>query len=85
MAELHRKGIDEEALERSKRAVYGRMVSTFDSKQAIAAELISGEFYGREIFEPVDILEKLTADDINSRLRDQLDPENCCLSVVKGE
>ena len=84
-AELHHTGIDEQALERSKRAVYGRMVSTFDSKQAIAAELINGEFYGREIFEPVDILEKLTADDINSRLRDQLDPENTCLSVVKGE
>ncbi len=83
--ELHKNGISREDFEIAKRAVYGRMTAMFDSKQAIASELISGEFTGREIYEAFDAAAEMTLSDVNERLESQLDADNCCLSVVKGE
>ena len=61
------------------------MLAGFDHKQSIASELISGEFTGREIFGAVDAAAAITLEDVNERLEKQLDADNCCLSVVKGE
>lgn len=82
---LHKTGIGSEEFETARKAVYGRLISAFDSKQAIASELISGEFTGREIYGAVDEIAGLTLEDVNERLESQLDADNCCLSVVKGE
>lgn len=83
--ELHKNGISDEDFENARRVVYGRLVSGFDQKQSIASELIGGEFAGRELFESVDAVAELTLSDINRRLEEELDPDNCCLSVIKGD
>lgn len=83
--ELHRNGLSREDFESSKRVVYGKMIGGFDHKQSIASELISGEFTGRSIYDAVDAVADITIGDVNERLEKQLDADNCCLSVVKGE
>lgn len=82
---LHKTGISREDFEIAKKVVYGKTISAFDSKQAIAGELISGEFTGRELYEAVEDIAEMTLEDVNKRLESQLDADNCCLSVVKGE
>ena len=82
---LHKEGITREDFENAKKVVYGKMLAGFDHKQSIASELISGEFTGREIFGAVDAAAAITLEDVNERLEKQLDADNCCLSVVKGE
>ncbi len=82
---LHKNGISREDFEASRKVVYGKMISGFDNKQSIASELTNGEFTGREIFGAIDDIASITFEDVNKRLADQLDADNCCLSVVKGE
>lgn len=84
IVKLHETGISEEDFEISKRAVYGRIVSLLDSKQAIASELISVEFTKQEVADMTELFRNLTLADVNERLKEQLDPENYCLSVVRG-
>lgn len=80
--ELHKNGISHEDFERSKRSVYGKMVSGFDSNRSIASDLMNGHFTGRNIFDYIESAANVTLEDVNSRLESQLDPDNCCLSIV---
>lgn len=82
---LHKEGISRANFENARKIVYGKIVAGFDHKQSIASELMNGALTGREIFETVDAIANVTADDINERLEKELDPDNSCLSVVKGE
>ena len=82
--ELHKKGISAEDFENARNCVYGRLVRSWDSPSAIANDLISSQFMGRKVFEAENLITELTVDDINERLRSELDPENFCLSVIKG-
>ena len=82
--ELHENGISPKDFEIAKRCIYGKLISGFDHPSSIASEIINGEFTGRKIFESIEDIAVLTCDDVNERLKEQLDPENSCLSVVKG-
>ena len=82
--ELHKTGISKEDFENAKMAAYGKIAYGFDSTYAIASEMISAEFTGRGAFESADIISELTLEDVNERLKSQLDPDNCALSVIKG-
>ncbi|MGN0469946.1 MAG: EF-P 5-aminopentanol modification-associated protein YfmH [Acutalibacteraceae bacterium] len=82
--ELHENGISKEDFEIAKRSVYGKLISGFDSPSSIASGIINAEFSGREIFESVDVFSEITLDDVNNRLKAELDPENYSLSVVKS-
>ncbi len=82
---LHKNGISSEDFENARKVVYGKMIAGFDHKQSIASELINGAFTGREIYEGIDAVAEITLEDVNKRLESQLDADNCCLSVVKGE
>ncbi len=81
---LHQMGISKEDFEMARRNVYGKMISGFDHPSSIAAEMINGEFTGRNIFESVDAVSSVTLEEVNERLAQQLDAQNYCLSVVKN-
>jgi predicted Zn-dependent peptidase len=81
---LHETGISQEDFEIAKRWIYGGTAYSLDSNYSIASEVISAEFTGRGIFEDADIMADITLDDVNERLKEQLDPNNCSLSVIKG-
>lgn len=82
--ELHKNGISEEDFQTAKRAVYGKLVAGFDNPSSIVSGIINAEFAGRKIFDSVEVIASLTAEDVNNRLKNQLDAENYALSIVKG-
>lgn len=77
-------GIDEEEFKLAKRAVYGNVVSGFNSNENIANVLADMHFNDRELFEYVDAIANAELKDIENRLNEILDPDNCTLSVVSG-
>ena len=81
---LKQNGISQEDFEIARRSVYGRIISGFDSPSGIAAQMISGEFSGRTLFGSLEATACVTVEDVNERLKDQLDPDNYTLSVIKG-
>ncbi len=83
-AQLHQSGVSAEDFETARRNIYGKLISGFDHPSSIASEIINGEFTGRTLFESVEAVATVTLDDVNERLKQQLDPENYCLSVIKG-
>lgn len=83
--EFKSNGIDKEEFELAKRAVYGDAVSSFNSTDGIANTLVDMHFNNREIFSYVDCISKAEVEDVEKRLSEMLDPDNCTLSVVLGE
>ena len=84
VSELHETGLSAEDIENARNCVYGRIARSWDSPSTIANDLINSQFTGREIFEPAELITQITPEDINERLKCELDPENCSLSVIKG-
>ncbi len=78
-------GIPQEEFDRAKRAVYGNIISDFNSNENIANVIVDMHFEDRELFEYVDAAANATLDDINARLSEILDVNNCTLSVVCGD
>ena len=83
--ELKENGIDKEDFELAKRSVYGNTVSGFNSNETIANVLVEMEFNDRELFEYVEAIANANIEDIENRLDEILDPDNCTLSVVCGD
>lgn len=82
--QLKETGISQEDFEIARRSVYGRAVSSLDSPSAIASQIINSEFTGRTLFGFIEEIANVTVDDVNERLKSQLDPDNYSLSVIKG-
>ena len=75
-------GVPQEDFERAKRAIYGNVISDFNSNDAIANVMVDMHFQNRELFEYVDAIANATIENINERLNEILDTNNCTLSVV---
>ncbi len=84
VSRLHETGISQDDFENARRSIYGRIVRGFDRTSSIAADLINSVFTGRNIYESFDLVSSVTLEDVNQRLTEQLDPDNCCLSVIKA-
>lgn len=80
---LRNSGINEETFEWAKRSVYGENVATFNSIDAVSNILLDFSFSGREFFNYIDSISSATLNNVNYRLRQQLDPKYSSLSVVK--
>ncbi len=81
---LKQNGISQEEFERARRCLYGGIISGFDSPSGLASKMINNEFMGGTSFVSLEETAKVTPEDVNERLKDQLDPENYALSVIKG-
>lgn len=82
--ELHETGLSEEAIENAKHCLYGSIARGRDVPSSVARSLITSAFLGRQAFTTATLLDTITADDVNERLKQQLDPDNCTLSVIKS-
>lgn len=79
---LRRDGIDQEAFQRAKKALYGRNVAALNSVDNIANSMASFTFAGRELFSYIDHLANAELASVQKRLEMQLDPAYSALSVV---
>lgn len=75
-------GIDKKTFETTKKKIFGRYIRMFNKVDTIAMMMLTTHFYNSDIFNIVDTVAAVGSDDINERLRTQLNEERCSLSVV---
>ncbi len=83
ITKIRENGIDQAAFERSQKAVYGRIVSSFNSVDYLANSMVADAFSNRELFSYIDSVAAADIDSVQNRLKVQLAPEYSALSVVK--
>ncbi|NLJ31801.1 MAG: insulinase family protein [Clostridiales bacterium] len=83
IAKIRADGMDPAAFERSKKAVYGRAVSSFNSVDYLANTMIGNAFSNRELFQYLDEIAAAGPESVQRRLDTQLLLERSSLSVVK--
>lgn len=79
---LRTNGIDKAQLDCVRRAKYGRAVMQYNSVERIAGGLVESAMMSIGLFDDLEIIKNLTAEDIYERL-DGLKPECAVLSVVQ--
>ena len=80
--DLHKNGVDKDDFERAKKNVYGRNVSMLNSPENICNAIMNLTFANREIFHSIECIANTTIEQVNDRLKNQLDNKNSSLSVV---
>ena len=76
-------GIEPEAFQRCKKAAYGRYIGMFSRVEAVAGLMLLTHFSGMEnMYELLDIVRGLTIQELEERLREDLDPQYGALSVI---
>ena len=83
--ELKTNGVRKEDFDRAKRALYGKSVKMFNSAKSISESIMSLDFAGRELFKSIECLAKTSLEDVNKRLKSQLDINNSAISIILPE
>lgn len=81
--ELHRTGLDENDYERIKKAVKGRFLRQFNSVERISHSFISVYFRGVNMFDYLDIYDKISFEYANDIFNKHFNLNNLALSVVR--
>ena len=76
-------GVDREAFNRIKKKHYGSLIMDFDNIDSISNSLISAYFNGEGLYDQLKLLESITAEDIDNRLKNAFNIENSSMSVIK--
>lgn len=77
-------GVNKEDFERIKKKHYGNFIMNFNDIDSISNSLIGAYFNGDGLFDQLAILESVTLEDVNNRLRAAVSIENSSMSVIKG-
>ncbi len=80
---LKEKGIKNCDIERLKKAYHGRFLRQFDHITSIAHAFLSNTFNNIGIFDYLDVISKITPDDINKRLRENFKEDLSVLSIIE--
>ena len=84
IAEVKKNGLDKAEFESARKSVYGDVISSLNSVGSIANTVTSYHFNGNELFTYIDAVANATFEDVQYRLVEMLDVNNCTLSVVKN-
>ena len=76
-------GVDREAFQRIKKKHYGSLIMDFDSIDSISNSMISAYFNNEGLYDQLKLLESITAEDIDNRLKNAFNIENSSMSVIK--
>lgn len=76
-------GVDREAFERIKKKHYGGLIMDFDNIDTISNSIISAYFNGEGVYDQLEILESITAEDIDNRLKTSFNIDASSMSVIK--
>lgn len=79
---VKKEGVSREAFDRIKKKHYGSFIMNFNDIDSIANDLVGEYFSGCGLFERLSVLESITAEDIDSRLRNAINIENSSMSVI---
>ncbi|WP_227874260.1 EF-P 5-aminopentanol modification-associated protein YfmH [Tumebacillus algifaecis] len=81
-AEATEHGVSEEDFNRARCKMVGQMVAALDSARALARYFTSYTFRDADFFDIIGVMESLTLEQVNQRLREHLDPEMRTVSIV---
>lgn len=84
LARLRQEGIDPDAFEAAKNALYGRLVMACNDVDSCGDFLVSDYFYGREPFSLIDAAASLAVQSVQALLHGGLRRESSALSIVRG-
>ena len=82
---LQETGISKADFERIRKKLYGRSIMQFNDIDGIANAMVSAYFCKEGLFDETEILQSLTLDEVNARLRTALQTDCASLSVIKPE
>lgn len=82
---LQESGVSEIDFERIRKKHYGRTVMQFNDIESIANNMVASYFRNERVFDDAEILQSLTLDEVNARLRTAIDVNCRSLTVIKGE
>jgi predicted Zn-dependent peptidase len=83
LARVIKDGVNKEDFDRIKKKHYGNFIMNFNDIDSISNSLIGSYFNGEGLFEQLSVLESVTLEDVNNRLRNAIDIENSSMSVIK--
>ncbi len=83
ITKVMKNGVDSEAFQRIKKKHYGSLIMDFDNIDSISNSMISAYFNGEGLYDQLKLLESITVDDVNDRLRTAFNIENSSMSVIK--
>ncbi len=78
-------GLLEADVERVKRAMTGQYIRQFNNLNAVAHQYIAQVFNDVSLFDFPSVMEEITLDSLNKRLRSYFDPERAVLSVIEPQ
>ncbi|MGN0568928.1 MAG: EF-P 5-aminopentanol modification-associated protein YfmH [Candidatus Fimenecus sp.] len=79
---VKKEGVSREDFDRIKKKHYGSFIMNFNDIDSIANDLVGEYFSGCGLFERLSVLESITAEDIDSRLRNAINIENSSMSII---
>ncbi len=83
LARVIKDGVNEEDFDRIKKKHYGNFIMNFNDIDSISNSLIGSYFNDEGLFEQLSVLESVTLEDVNNRLRSAINIENSSMSVIK--
>lgn len=79
---LVKEGIQEGDFERSKRMKIGQFLRSLNSVEFIANQFTAYKFNGTDLFEVLPVLESVTLNEVNDRLREHFRQEQMAVSII---
>lgn len=83
LARVIKDGVNKEDFDRIKKKHYGNFIMNFNDIDSISNSLIGSYFNGEGLFEQLSVLESVTLEDVNNRLRNAINIENSSMSIIK--
>lgn len=80
---LKEKGLASSDIERLKKAYQGRFIRQFDNITSVAHSFLSNAFNNIGLFDYIEVISDVTADDVNRRLKESFDEELSVLSIIE--
>lgn len=77
-------GLDEESFDRLRRGSIGQTLRLLNSPEAIANQYTKYRFAETDLFQMTPLLEQLTVDEVNQRMREHIDFAQFAVSIVRS-
>ena len=82
---LKDEGVDNVLFERTKKATYGRYISLYSKPDSVASVLVNTYFAEMTLYELLDQVAGITKEQVERRMRENLNQAHSVLSVVSAE
>ncbi len=82
IAKMQQQGLMQADVDRVCRAMTGRYIKHFNNLSGVAHQYMSQVFNGIGLFDFLDVMQDITLEDLNKRLRSYFDPNRSVLSVI---